>query len=210
MVMAACWDTTLQGRLGMPNPWCGAVRDHLIRFSSSHLIRASAALHHPNFITSRAPMRVYTILVTLYSLTNIVQALVSGKHCPLACETVSNYITFNDTDPLLQRQVRACRSNLRITSIYLCADEFCRQDGEIERWTENQRIWCDENANITLPSFQEVVDDWTADAKGNVRRIHASEALEFPFLNEIVIPDPQFFDRAYTTIVRQTIYRPSW
>jgi len=153
-------------------------------------------------------MRVHTVFVTLYSLIHVAQARYSGKYCPLACETVSNYATYNDTDPLLPRQARACRSKFRITSIYLCADEYCLQHTDIERWTKEKSPWCDEHANITLPTFQEVVDGWTADAKGNVRRIHAAEALEFPSLNEVVIPDPQFFDRAYTTMVWLTHYVP--
>jgi hypothetical protein len=147
-------------------------------------------------------MRVHPILITLFALTNVAHALYSGKYCPQACETSINYITFNDTDPWLSKKVRACRSELRITSLYLCFDEFCQQDGELKEWIEGQRPWCEEHAGVTLPPFHDVVDGWTGDEKVGVRRIRADEALNFPHLNEFVIPNGNFFERAITTMVR--------
>jgi hypothetical protein len=147
-------------------------------------------------------MRIHTLFVTLFTLTHVTSATYSGKYCPLACETSINYVSFNDTNPSLSRKIGSCRSKLRTTSLYLCFDEFCKQDGQTQEWIKGQTSWCDEHANVTLPSFPDVVDRWTPDEKASVRRIAADELLKFPHLGEIIVPDASFFDRAFTTMVR--------
>jgi hypothetical protein len=147
-------------------------------------------------------MRASSTLLILYILANASHALYSGKYCPLACETGVNYVTFNDTNSSLSSKVRGCRSELRVTSLYLCFDEFCTRDGEIEKWIDNQKPWCEEYANVTLPSFHDVLDRWTPDDKAEVRRLAADEAFEFPTINEVVIPNDDLVRRAFTTMVR--------
>ncbi|RAR08078.1 ferric-chelate reductase [Stemphylium lycopersici] len=127
-------------------------------------------------------------------------ALYSGKFCPLACETVANYATFNDTDPSLSRKVNACLSDLRITSLYLCFDGYCENDGEVAKWIAGQNPWCYNHANVTLPSLQDVVSQWPPESKAKVERISATEALTFPHLDHLVIPESTFFDRVFTTM----------
>ncbi|KAF1937043.1 ferric-chelate reductase [Clathrospora elynae] len=145
-------------------------------------------------------MLVHVISFTILALANVTIALYSGKYCPLACETSISYLTFNDTDPWLSRKVRSCRSELRITSLYLCFDEYCEEDRDITRWIVDQSPWCDEHAGVTLPSFHDVVDRWTSDDKVGVMRLHADEALVFPRMSKVVIPDGRFFERAFTTM----------
>jgi hypothetical protein len=150
-------------------------------------------------------MRASTFSIILYTSTDVAHALYSGKYCPLACQTSVNYVTFNDTDPSLSRRIRACRSELRVTSLYLCFEEFCTQDGETEKWIENQKPWCEEHANVTLPPFHDVVDRWTRDDKAKVRRLDAEEALGFPSVDEVVIPSDVLLRRAFTTMVRRPL-----
>jgi hypothetical protein len=146
-------------------------------------------------------MRTHHTFGLLYAFTHVTNALCAGKYCPLACETSINYVTFNDTDSWLSRKVRQCRSEFRVTSLYLCFDEYCKDDEETEAWLGDQTSWCEEHAGVTLPTFRDVMDRWTPDGKAEVRRLHADQALSFPSLNEIVIPDGRFFQRAFSTLV---------
>lgn len=146
-------------------------------------------------------MLVTPALVTLFSSLHVATALYSGKWCPLACDATLNYATFNDTDVWLSRKVRSCRSELRVTSLYLCLDEYCVDDGKREGWIADQSVWCDEHAGVTLPSYQEVVERWKSGDDKVVKKLTADEAMSSPVLSEVVVPDPSFFVRAFTTMV---------
>lgn len=136
------------------------------------------------------------------SFANVASASNSGKWCPRACELTLNYATFNDTDPWLSHKVRQCRSRLRTTSLYLCFEEFCTfDDGEVPKYIAESTEWCDEHAGVTLPSFHDVVDGWTPEDKARLPRYSAAKAVEWPVLNTAVIPDDDFFERAFTTLV---------
>jgi hypothetical protein len=147
-------------------------------------------------------MRAHLVFTTLYAFTNVTHALYPGKYCPLACETSINYVTFNDTDSWLSRKVRQCRSELRTTSLYLCFDEYCASHEEVEEWIGEQTPWCEEHAGVTLPAFHDLVNRWSPDGKAGVKRLPADKALEFPVIDEVVIPAGRFFERAFSTMVR--------
>jgi replicative superfamily II helicase len=142
------------------------------------------------------------IIFCTSNLLNAVSALYSGTFCPQSCELAINYVTFNDTDAWLSRKIRSCRSELRLTSLYLCFDQFCADDGEKEKWIEINAHSCVESAGVTLPGYHDVVDHWTAHDKAGVRRLSAEEALTWPTLDESVLPSMQFFARAFMTTVR--------
>ncbi|KAF2819445.1 ferric-chelate reductase [Ophiobolus disseminans] len=144
----------------------------------------------------RVPPSLLCIVVSLH----VTSALFAGRFCPLACDLTLNYATFNDTDPWLSKKVRSCRSKLRITSLYLCFDEYCKDDREREKWIRGQSPWCDEHAGVTLPAYQDVVDQWTPNKRAGLRRFDADEAKAFPVLNEVVIPRESFHERAFTTM----------
>jgi len=135
-------------------------------------------------------------------LTNVADSLRSGRWCPRACELTLNYATFNDTDPWLSRKIRQCRSHLRVTSLYLCFDEFCDpHDGEVPRFIAENREWCDEHAGVTLPSFHEVVDQWSSEDRARLPKHDAEKAVTRPVLGTAVIPEASFLERAFTTLV---------
>jgi hypothetical protein len=144
-------------------------------------------------------MRVPSHIVSVTLLFHVTNALYSGKFCPSACELALSYPSFNDTDTWLSKKVRSCRSELHITSIYLCFEQFCTDDGEREKWIREHKPWCDEFAGVTLPAFYDVVDAWSAQDKAGVKRLDAHEAMLFPVLGEVVIPKERFFGRAFTT-----------
>ncbi len=138
----------------------------------------------------------------IFGLANVAGALRSGKWCPRACDLTLGYATFNDTDPSLSRKVRQCRSELRITSLYLCFDEFCNlSDGEVPKFITESSEWCNEHAAVTLPPFHDVVDRWTADDRAGLPRYSADRANEWPVLNETVLLEEDFFERGFTTLV---------
>jgi hypothetical protein len=158
-------------------------------------------------------MRVHHLFTASYAFIEVTNALYAGKYCPLTCETSINYVTFNDTDSWLSRKVRQCRSDLRITSLYLCFDEYCADGDEVENWIQDQTPWCEEHAGVTLPSLHDVVTGITPDKRARIKRLPAAEALRSPSLGDYVIPDGRFFERAFTTMVRHvtsfTVYMGS-
>lgn len=141
-------------------------------------------------------------LLSILSTIDVTFATYSGRFCPLACDLTLNYVTFNDTDIASKKKIQSCRSELRINSLYLCFDEFCADDGQKEEWITGESLWCDEHAGHKLPAFHDVADRWTAHDRDALRRLSADEAKDFPTLNEIVLPDSSFYDRAFTTMVR--------
>jgi hypothetical protein len=138
----------------------------------------------------------------ILGLTNLADALRSGKWCPRACDFTLNYATFNDTDPWLSSKVRQCRSGLRITSLYLCFDEFCDpNDGQVSKFIAEESEWCDEHAGVTLPQFHDVVDHWSSEERMHLPRQSAGKAADWPALNTAVLPEADFLGRAFTTLV---------
>ena len=158
--------------------------------------------------TSRPSMHfAWCISLLLFTLTDVVSALRSGKWCPRACELTLNYATFNDTDPWLSRKVRQCRSDLRIVSLYLCFDEFCSlADGEVSEYIADSSEWCDEHAGVTLPPFHQTVDGWTPEDRAQVPRLSAAQAVTWPVLNTTVLPEHDFLERAFTTLVGNAMF----
>lgn len=141
-------------------------------------------------------------LLLIFGVTDVAAALWSGKWCPSACDLTLGYATFNDTDPWLSRKVRQCRSDLRITSLYLCFDEFCNlNDGEVPKFIAEHSEWCDEHAGVTLPSFHDVVDRWTPQEREQLPRHTAEKAVTWPVLTTVVLPEVDFVQRAFTTLV---------
>jgi hypothetical protein len=139
----------------------------------------------------------------LYSVVilHVVRASYSGPFCPQACDLALGYPIFNDTDAWLSKKVRSCRSKFRITSLYLCFAQYCEDDGEPEKWIGDDSPWCDEHAGVPMPFYHDVIDGWTARDRDRVTRLSAEEAMSFPVLSEVVIPDASYFDRAFTTMV---------
>ena len=125
-------------------------------------------------------------------------ALHSGKWCFGGCETVVNYATFNDSST-----GEACGSILRATSLYLCIDEYCEETGR-KSWLHNANKTCAHQANVTLPPY-EIIDQYDSDERSHFKRLSADEAFTWPTLNQVVLPDEEFFERAFTTMVGQLI-----
>lgn len=147
-------------------------------------------------------MRVPSPTISLLTYLHVADTFYSGRFCPQACDLTLNYATYNDTDAWLSKQVRSCRSELRVTSLYLCFAEYCEDDGEREKWIEAQTPWCNEHAGVTLPGFHDLVDKWSSHDRASIKKLDAATALTLPELGEIVIPDQHFFHRAFTTMVR--------
>jgi hypothetical protein len=131
----------------------------------------------------------------------------SGKYCPQSCESIFNYITFNDTDAGLSWKIRKCRSELSVTAIYLCDYTHCRsEDGEVENWISTWRTWCLQHSGNELPDYHDVVDQWTAGEIAEIRRFNATEAVSFPTVKELTLPDDEFFENAFNTLGTATTY----
>lgn len=145
-------------------------------------------------------MRILSLPLSLLALCHVTNGAFPGNFCPAACDFTLNYATFNDTDPWLAKRVRSCRSNLRITSLYLCFDQYCEDDSN-QDWVREAIPWCSEHAGVTLPDFHGIVDKWSEQERAAVRRLDADEAKLSPILDEVTVPDAQFLDQAFTTMV---------
>jgi hypothetical protein len=146
-------------------------------------------------------MRLSSSFLYSVAILHVACASYSGPFCPQACDLALGYPIFNDTDAWLSKKVRSCRSKFRITSLYLCFAQYCEDDGEPEKWIGDDSLWCDEHAGTPLPVYHDVIDGWTARDRDRVTRLSAEEAMSFPVLGGVVIPDASYFDRAFTTMV---------
>ncbi|PVI05011.1 ferric-chelate reductase-like protein [Periconia macrospinosa] len=127
-------------------------------------------------------------------------ALRPGKWCLEACELNLNYAEFNDTDLALgSHKSRACRSRLRTDSLYLCIDEFCEVDGRAE-WLSRANETCMVLGNASLPSYDAILRQYPPEERILIQRLYADEALTFPTLNEVLIPEETFHERAFMTL----------
>jgi hypothetical protein len=147
-------------------------------------------------------MRVTIGLLSWVSYLGLTSALDSGKFCPAACDFTLNYATFNDTGPGLSKRVRSCHSELRITSVYLCFAQYCEDDGAREQWIRDGSQWCNAHAGVELPGYHQVADNWTGSDIARIHRLNVEEAMLFPVLIELALPDSRFFERAFMTMVR--------
>lgn len=194
-------DAIIDGRLKKMTRSCGpCVSAILSDFHPAYLI---LTLQHHASHRPTPPMHIaWCTTLFILGLASVAGALRSGKWCPRACDLTLGYATFNDTDPWLSRKVRQCRSQLRITSLYLCFDEFCiLNDGEVFKRIAEDSEWCDEHAGVTLPPFHDVVDYWTPEDRARLPRHSAEKAVQWPVLNTAVLPEERFFERAFTTLV---------
>jgi hypothetical protein len=146
-------------------------------------------------------MRVKSVLLIWIAHLQAASALYSGKFCPAACDFTLNYATFNDTQPLLPKKIRSCRSDLRITSVYLCFAQYCENDDAREKWIRDGSHWCNAHAGVALPDFHEIANHWTAPDIARIHRMDADEAMSFPVLLDFALPDASFFERAFITMV---------
>lgn len=132
-----------------------------------------------------------------------VSALGTGKWCFAGCELNLNYVDFNDTDPG-SKKVRSCKSALRATSLYLCIDEYCVAKGHGE-WLQEGNATCQRLADVSLPPY-DIIAGYSPEDRARIKRLTAEEALEFPKLGKLVLPDASFFERAYRTLVGLFMY----
>jgi hypothetical protein len=148
-------------------------------------------------------LHLFALLYFTSSLKNV-DALRSGKWCFEACELNLNYAEFNDTDLARgSHKIRACQSRFRSISLYLCVDEYCEGGGRVE-WLETLNETCASIANTTLPPY-DLVNNYPPEDRVAIKRLSAEEALTSPRVGEIAIPEKTFFERAFTTLVRDLV-----
>jgi hypothetical protein len=78
-------------------------------------------------------------------------------------------------------------------------------DGEVSKFIAETSEWCDEHAGVTLPPFHDVVDEWSPEKRAQLPEYAAEKAFKWPVLNTVVLPDEEFFERGFTTLVRATV-----
>jgi hypothetical protein len=181
------------------------MRQDLIKFDQITTPPSLNLALSPACTTFQPPMRAPLHIVLGLIHLHVVDALYSGRFCPAACDFTLNYPTFNDTDPGLSKKVRSCKSELRITSLYLCFTQFCEEDSAEDVWLGDEILWCDEHADVTLPNLHDVVDNWTEQDIAAIKRLDVNEAESLPLLNELVLPDARFFEQAFTTMVQDVL-----
>lgn len=121
-----------------------------------------------------------------------------GKWCLDGCELVINYAKFNDTGAG-SKKIQSCESTIRATSLYLCIDEYCGSSGLLD-WLQSANATCHEKSNATLPPYN-IIDRYGPNDRAGFKRLGADEALTFPMLDEVIIPEERLFARAFDTVV---------
>jgi hypothetical protein len=129
---------------------------------------------------------------------NVVIGQKYGEHCFMGCELSINYVDFNDMG-LALRKVEPCQSKLRATSLYLCIDEYCSDQGK-EEWLWATNKTCQLIANTSMPPY-DIIAEYGPDRRAALRRVSAAEAFAHPLMKEPWLPDGPFFTRAFKTIV---------
>lgn len=142
----------------------------------------------------------FSVFLLAWSLQRAL-ALRAGRWCFEGCETNINYVEFNDTDLAIgSHKSRACHSQLRVSSLYLCIQELCEADGR-EAWLNQANDSCLKLANASLPSYDDVLSKYSQDQRQRIRRLSADQAFTRPLLGEVVIPEVSFHERASSTLV---------
>jgi hypothetical protein len=179
------------------------VHHHLIRFSRSP---TPASLHLiPVHLISMSLMRSLLLLILAWSW-EVAATLRSGRYCFDGCLYTLGCVTFNDTSSALPHKIRTCKSTLRATSLYLCIENYCDDEGRSE-WLTGQNGTCQKTTGLSLPPY-EVVAEYLGTVDG-VRRLSAEEGFcdgNAVTLGEVVVPGERYHDRAYRTLVRLCMF----
>jgi hypothetical protein len=133
-----------------------------------------------------------------------------GKYCLDGCDLTLNYVDFNDTNSALSKKSRTCRSVLHAKSLYLCIDAYCDNEDDKNIWLMNVNDTCKTTSGEPMPPWS-VIEDYTPEEVAKLRRLRAEEGMwnsKNPPLNEVVIPEGTFFERAFRTLVCCHILAP--
>ncbi|KAF2742778.1 ferric-chelate reductase-like protein [Sporormia fimetaria CBS 119925] len=144
---------------------------------------------------------LHLLLVTLSTKVRDVEGKrLPRMHCFDGCDLTLNYVEFDDTARLSKKSKR-CHSTLHAKSLYLCLDQYCSSTGR-EDWLRSANHTCKATADIWLPPW-EVIDGYTPEDIAGLRRLKAEEGMwnsHTPPLHEVVMPAPDFVDRAARTL----------
>lgn len=184
---------------------CGICRSDFPRAPQSYQILPpiSDIVIQPPLFSSPPLSMHWALLLLLLGACDAVVTLRSGKYCFEGCDLTLSYVDFNDTDAVLSKKIRTCRSVLRATSLYLCAEEYCVETGRDE-WLRDSNETC-LRLNQALPPYS-IVKHYTPEDVAGIRRLQAKEGMwnsKSPPVGEVVLPDQAFFERAFKTLVRR-------
>jgi hypothetical protein len=147
--------------------------------------------------------RLLHFLLLLLEAGNVAASIKrAGKYCFDGCYLTLNYVDFNDTSPALSKKRRTCQSVRHATSLYLCLEVYCEKDGRDE-WLRKTNETCSARVPDYMPPWS-IIDEYTPEDVARLRRLRAEEGgwdSRNPPLNEVVIPEESFFERAYKTLV---------
>lgn len=133
------------------------------------------------------PTRTWPLLV--------LPLVAASEYCLDACRhALQATVVFNDA-PDAPWLLQACVSRNAATGTYLCLDEGCPDDGEVEALL---REACWTALQVDVVGKQEALEGWTEERRRRVRRVAVGERVE---ADEVVVPDAELFWRWYGTLV---------
>jgi hypothetical protein len=139
---------------------------------------------------------LFVLLLTLRR--NVEAFLIPEKYCFSGCELSIGYVSFSDAGPT-SKKVESCQSILRATSLYLCIDEYCGDEGR-EKWLRGANETCQQIANTSMPPY-DTIAAYGPPERAGLWRLSAEEAFERPVLGDVWLPDDTFLTRAFKTVV---------
>ncbi|KAJ6780913.1 hypothetical protein PWT90_03989 [Aphanocladium album] len=132
--------------------------------------------------------------------------------CAESCQNALDPILFADFIPHGTLEEQKCKSNLSLTSTYLCVDVNC---GVATRRVALMRInaTCEKLFSVALPEFSRLAN-YTREQVSHIERIHRNDTLgsQKP-REEPVLPAPEYFHGWVQTLlqlVKLPLSRNSW
>lgn len=147
-------------------------------------------------------MLLSLVLLTIWSSLVYAQ-FEPPDFCYSACQQFSRAVQFNTTNPETGKLWvnDACRNELRIASLYLCARVSCTEEERV-RGANFFNQTCLTFSNTTIPPYS-LVEGYTDKDIGRLYRVQPEDVFTSTpsILNEVVVPSEKLFQLAFNTLV---------
>lgn len=152
-----------------------------------------------------SPLRL-TLLIRLLLLSALhVPAHAAAAHsrpiCLQSCTHCLKTAIFEDGFSHNPAAEQFCRSQLKLTSLYLCMDLHCRVQ-EREYGVELLSSSCEEKYDVSVPRFEDVVSGYTDEDVARLHRVEFTEEPKKEIFEEAVVPTGKYFRLWFGTLVR--------
>lgn len=124
-------------------------------------------------------------------------------YCFNACYTAADYVTFNVTATSEDYYVNLCTNDLKIKSIFYCAQNYCTHEEAVSGRNQLNPS-CEGNVGSPLPTVNSMLI--SQERLDQIPVINSTTGLatappEGVAFNTPIVPDQEWFDLSYRTVV---------